>query len=124
MLRPFAALLAGAAGSLGAGVLGLATPGPGITAELRADSAPARTAAEAAGTQAAASEAAAATAARELAFDGGWELNGAGLRVEDFDGRRALRASSGRATRRDVALRDGTIEFELRPSGARSFASS
>jgi hypothetical protein len=50
-----------------------------------------------------------------------WELKGDGVRVEPVDGRPALRLRSGTAHRRDLVLQDGTIEFDMKLNGRRSF---
>ena len=46
-------------------------------------------------------------------LDSAWELSGDGSRIEEFEGRRAIRIRSGRAIRRDISLENGTIEFDL-----------
>lgn len=56
-----------------------------------------------------------------LPFDAGWELDGPTTRIETHRGLPALRVDNGRATRRDVALEDGTIEFDVELTHARSF---
>jgi hypothetical protein len=67
--------------------------------------------------------AAAPAAAQEsaLPFDAGWELSGDGVRVESWRGASALRMRNGGALRRDLAFRDGTLEFDLAVTGQRSF---
>ena len=57
-----------------------------------------------------------------IPFDAGWELSGEGTRVEEHLGARALRMRGGRAIRRDVTLRDGTVEFDMALAPHRSFA--
>ncbi len=54
--------------------------------------------------------------------DPGWELEGEGTVVEEFDGEVALRLMSGKATFRGLGLLDGTIEFDLQVTELRSFA--
>jgi hypothetical protein len=62
-----------------------------------------------------------AAAQGELPFAGpGWEAP-AGTLVE-YAGRSAFATANGHARRPDVSLQDGTIQFELRLSGHRSFA--
>ncbi len=57
-----------------------------------------------------------------VAFDSGWAISGPGPhRVETLLGRRALRLRTARAVRRDVAFRDGTVDFDLLVTRARSF---
>jgi hypothetical protein len=56
-----------------------------------------------------------------LPLDAGWELSGAGSRIESHHGRRALLLRTGRAIRRDIALEDGTIEFDMKVTPHRSF---
>ena len=56
-----------------------------------------------------------------FALDTGWQLTGQGTRVETWRGVPALRMRNGGALRPDVALQDGTIEFDLSVSGQRSF---
>lgn len=51
----------------------------------------------------------------------GWDTSG-DVRVEQYLGRPALRFRSGRAIRRDITLRDGTIDVLVAASGRRSFA--
>ncbi|MCM2255278.1 MAG: hypothetical protein NDJ94_06360 [Vicinamibacteria bacterium] len=64
---------------------------------------------------------AAAQGARELPFDAaGWEAPAGSLR--EYAGRLAFATANGHAFRRDIPLQDGTIEFDLRVSGHRSFA--
>ena len=57
----------------------------------------------------------------QIPFDSGWTLTGDGTRVESHRGVRALSIDNGRATRRDVQLEDGTIEFDVEMTAARSF---
>ncbi len=65
----------------------------------------------------------AASAARELPFtDGLWKTGDPKARVETLGGKTALRLTSAMSTRRDVDLRDGTIEFDLWSTGERAFA--
>ncbi|HEX4953814.1 MAG TPA: hypothetical protein VF017_10520 [Thermoanaerobaculia bacterium] len=52
----------------------------------------------------------------------GWELKGEGAKLETTEGRAVLALRSGFAYRRDVALEDGTIEFDMKVTGRRSFA--
>jgi hypothetical protein len=54
--------------------------------------------------------------ADDLSFAAGWETAGQSTIREGV-----LEVGSGRATRRDVALRDGTIELDVEVSGKRSF---
>ncbi len=54
--------------------------------------------------------------------DPAWELTGADAVIEELDGRTALRLGTGSAVRRDVEFLDGTIEFDLRVTGYRSFS--
>lgn len=65
----------------------------------------------------------AATPSRDLPFnDGGWKTSDPKARVETLGGKTALRLTSAMSTRRDVDLRDGTIEFDLWSTGERAFA--
>lgn len=48
-----------------------------------------------------------------IPFDAGWQLSGDSARIEDFDGRTTFTVRSGFAFRRDVRLRDGTIDFDV-----------
>lgn len=50
-----------------------------------------------------------------------WTINGE-ARVEQFAGREALRMGRGRADLDDMMIGDGTIEFDFRTTGHRSFA--
>lgn len=50
----------------------------------------------------------------------GWEFAG-DAKAGEFQGRPALQMSNGRALRRDVSLRDGTIEFDVAVTRHRSF---
>lgn len=59
-------------------------------------------------------------APRDLPFSQGWELKG-DVAVGSHDGREALAAGTGWAYRRDVDLRDGTIELDVKVTGRRSF---
>ena len=56
----------------------------------------------------------------QVSFDTGWEHR-RNSRVETFEGRPAIRISGGIALKRDVSLQDGTIEFDMMVSRARSF---
>lgn len=56
------------------------------------------------------------------ASDPRWELSGQGTAVETVDGREAIAIETGVASRRDVRLQDGLIEFDLKLTGRRSFA--
>lgn len=53
--------------------------------------------------------------------DGKWELEGQGTAVENVGGREVLRVETGTASRRDVKLQDGTIEFDVMVTRRRSF---
>lgn len=68
----------------------------------------------------AATPAPAGAAPRELPFSGGWELKGDAA-VGSQDGREALAIGTGWAYRRDLQLRDGTLELDLKVTGRRSF---
>ena len=59
--------------------------------------------------------------AQTLDFEKGWELAGKGSAVVPYLGRNALRLGTGNAYRRDVRLKDGTIEFDVATTGQRSF---
>ncbi len=56
-------------------------------------------------------------------LDSAWELSGDGSRIEQYQGRRAIRLRSGRAIRRDISFENGTIEFDLMVAPRRSFVS-
>ncbi len=58
---------------------------------------------------------------QSLDFSSGWEVHGPGSTVGSYLGRSALRLSSGNAYRRDVRLKDGTIELDVATTGRRSF---
>jgi hypothetical protein len=65
----------------------------------------------------------AAALGRDLPFsDGGWKLSG-DARIETYLGRRALRMRTGGAIRRDIALRDGTVDFDIAVTTHRTFSS-
>jgi hypothetical protein len=53
--------------------------------------------------------------------DGQWQLEGPGVAIATRDGRDVIEVESGIARRRDVALRDGTIEFDVQLTRRRSF---
>jgi len=59
--------------------------------------------------------------AQTLDFDQGWEIAGKGSTVAPYQGKNALRLGTGNAYRRDVLLKDGTIELDVATSGQRSF---
>lgn len=62
-------------------------------------------------------------ASRDLPFsDPAWKTSDPRPRLETVGGQPALRLTTGTATRRDVELRDGTIEFDLWSTGERAFA--
>jgi hypothetical protein len=58
---------------------------------------------------------------RTIAMDSGWALSGDGTRIDEYRGTKAIRARTGRAIRRDVALQDGTIDFDMAVTPHRSF---
>jgi hypothetical protein len=63
------------------------------------------------------------TPARELPFaDAAWKTTDPKARVETVGGKTALRLTTGMSIRRDVELKDGTIEFDLWSTGERAFA--
>ena len=65
----------------------------------------------------------AAPPARDLPFsDPAWKNTDPRARVETLGGRTALRLTTGMSIRRDVLLRDGTIEFDLWSTAERAFA--
>ena len=68
----------------------------------------------------AAAPAPAGAAPRELAFSQGWELKGDAA-LGSQDGREALAVGTGWAYRRDLQLRDGTVELDVKVTGRRSF---
>jgi hypothetical protein len=53
--------------------------------------------------------------------DGQWQLEGPGVAIATQDGRDVIEVESGIAQRRDVALQDGTIEFDVQLTRRRSF---
>ncbi len=53
--------------------------------------------------------------------DGKWELEGEATAVENVSGRQVLRMETGSASRRDLRLQDGTIEFDVMVTRRRSF---
>jgi hypothetical protein len=60
-------------------------------------------------------------AAQSLPFTTGWDNSGASVRVERGDRGDELVVENGIAYRRDVALEDGTIDFDVNLSDRRSF---
>ncbi len=56
-----------------------------------------------------------------LPLDSGWSLTGEGTRIEEYRGVKSVRIRTGSAIRRDVALQDGTIEFDMAVTPHRSF---
>ena len=56
-----------------------------------------------------------------LPVDSGWALTGTDTRIESHRGLRSIAIDNGRATRHDVRLEDGTIEFDVELTDARSF---
>jgi hypothetical protein len=56
-----------------------------------------------------------------LDFGQGWEIAGKGSQVGPYLGASALRLGTGNAYRRDVRLKDGTIELDVATTGQRSF---
>jgi hypothetical protein len=64
---------------------------------------------------------AAMTQTRQIPLDSGWTLSGEGTRIEDHRGAPSIKIRTGRAIRRDVALQDGTIEFDMSVTPHRSF---
>jgi hypothetical protein len=65
--------------------------------------------------------AASAVSAQKLDFGDPWVIGGAGSGIETYLGRSALKLSTGNAYRRDIQLRDGTIELDFATTGGRSF---
>lgn len=64
------------------------------------------------------------TAAQPLTripLDSKWELSGDSSRIGQFRGRSAIQLQTGRAIRRDVVLKDGTIEFDMAVTPHRTF---
>ena len=59
--------------------------------------------------------------AGSVAMDKGWELSGEGTRIAPNRGVDAIWIDNGRAVRRDVALADGTFEFDVEMLSHRSF---
>ena len=60
---------------------------------------------------------------RPLPFSAaGWELRGDGTAISRVDGRETLDVRSGFGFRRDIQLEDGTVEFDVKLTDARSFA--
>jgi hypothetical protein len=62
----------------------------------------------------------AAGAGGAVPMDAGWELKGDAA-LETFDGRQVVRMNTGAALRKDVALQDGTVDFDVQLSRRRSF---
>ena len=56
-----------------------------------------------------------------VAIDRGWELSGVGTRIASHRGSTAIVMNNGNALRRDVALADGTIEFDVELVSRRTF---
>jgi hypothetical protein len=65
--------------------------------------------------------ASAATAQEYPADAPGWELGGNAIRLETFEGRPVIAGDNGSATRKDLRIEDGTIEFDVRLTRRRSF---
>jgi len=63
----------------------------------------------------------AAAEALPLKAEGGWELKGASVAFERYDGRDVLSVENGLAYKRDVRLQDGTIDFDVQLTRRRSF---
>jgi len=59
--------------------------------------------------------------AQTLDFGQGWEIAGKGTAVGPYLGESALRLGTAHAYRRDVRLKDGTIELDVATTGPRSF---
>lgn len=59
--------------------------------------------------------------AAQVPIDSGWTLTGNTTRLVTHRGRPAIAIDNGNAVRRDVALEDGTIEFDVEMTDARSF---
>jgi hypothetical protein len=57
-----------------------------------------------------------------IPLDSKWELSGDGSRIATYRGRQAIQLRTGRAIRRDVVLKDGTIDFDLAVTPQRTFA--
>lgn len=57
-----------------------------------------------------------------LSFDAGWELPDKGAALESYLGHDALRVDTGRVFYRELALQDGSIEFDIALPGHRAFA--
>ena len=60
--------------------------------------------------------------ATRVPLDSKWELSGDGSRIGQYRGRSAIQLQTGRAIRRDVLLKDGTIEFDMAVTPHRTFA--
>jgi hypothetical protein len=56
-----------------------------------------------------------------IPLDSGWQLSGEGSRIEEFRGAPAILMRTGTAVRPDVALRDGTLEFDVWMVPGRTF---
>ena len=61
-------------------------------------------------------------AAGSVPFDGGWQLRGDSVRVEQLDGRSVLAMKNGFAYRRDARFENGTIDVDVMTTEKRSFA--
>jgi hypothetical protein len=63
----------------------------------------------------------AAQASQSLPIDSSWALSGAGTRIEEFRGTKAIRIRTGRAIRRDISFQNGTIDLDVALTPHRSF---
>lgn len=61
------------------------------------------------------------TAAVLVPLDSGWTVSGQGSHIGDHNGIRAIRLRTGIASRKDVSLRDGTLDFDVALSPLRAF---
>jgi hypothetical protein len=53
--------------------------------------------------------------------DGGWQLEGATLKIERYEGRDVLSVENGVAYRRGLRLQDGSVDFDVQLTRRRSF---
>src|SRR4051812_27332353 len=63
----------------------------------------------------------AALCAQTLSFANGWDLSGAATKIDTLNGIPTVRVETGRATRRDVQLENGTIDLDVMLTNRRSF---
>ena len=61
------------------------------------------------------------TPVQPVPLDSGWTFSGQGSHIGDHSGTRAIRLRTGVATRRDLSLKDGTLDFDVALAPLRAF---